>query len=122
VVGSSGNPADVSPGWGVAAWFIPVIQLWMPYLAVRGLLPEGHPTRRLMRYWWCSVVLAVLLGTALTATLAFAHLVGIALIAPEAISIVALGVLTRAIVIGVAAAHAVASAANPTPEGPAFGF
>jgi hypothetical protein len=119
---SLGYPAVVSPGWGVAAWFIPVIALWMPYLAVRGLVPEGHPTRRLMRYWWFSVVLAVLLGMALLATLAFAHPVGVALIAPEVISIVALGVLTRAIVIGVGTAHAAASAANPTPEGPAFGF
>jgi hypothetical protein len=114
---SFGYPADVSPGWGVAAWFIPVVQLWMPYLAVRGLLPEGHPTRRLMPYWWSSVVLAVLLGSALPLLLAFAHPVGLALVVPEVISVVVLGVLARAVVISVAAAHSAASAANSTAAG-----
>jgi hypothetical protein len=114
---SLGYPARVSPTWGVAFWFIPVVQLWLPYLAVRDLLPKGHRMRRLMGYWWCSVIVAVLLESAMPVLLAFAHPLGVALIAPEAVSVVVLGALSRAIVIGVASAHSAASSANSTAEG-----
>ena len=115
---SLGYPARVSPGWGVAFWFIPVLQLWLPYLAVRDLLAKGHPMRRLIGYWWCSVIVALLLESALPLLLAFAHGVGVALIAPEVGALVVLGILLRAIVIGVAAAHSAALSANATGEAP----
>ena len=33
-----------SPAWGVGSWFVPVVNLWMPYTAVRDCLPPGIPT------------------------------------------------------------------------------
>ena len=41
-----GYPAARSPGWGVGCWFVPIVNLWMPYGAVRDCLPPGHPERR----------------------------------------------------------------------------
>jgi hypothetical protein len=51
-----GYPARHSPGWGVAFWFIPVVQFWMPYQAVRDCLPPGHPTRRIVLPVWILVM------------------------------------------------------------------
>lgn len=42
-----GRPATRSPGWGVGSWFVPVVNLWMPFQALRDCLPSGHPRRRL---------------------------------------------------------------------------
>ncbi|HEX3839427.1 MAG TPA: DUF4328 domain-containing protein [Acidimicrobiales bacterium] len=53
-----GYPARHSPGWGVAFWFIPVVQFWMPYQAVRDCLPPGHPTRKTVLPVWILVIVA----------------------------------------------------------------
>lgn len=47
-----GYPARGSPGLGVGSWFIPVVNLWFPYLALRDLLPPGHGTRPLVLRTW----------------------------------------------------------------------
>jgi hypothetical protein len=45
-------PAARSPGWGVAFWFIPIVNLWMPYQAIRDCLAPGDPNRAVvLRYW-----------------------------------------------------------------------
>lgn len=41
-----GYPARHGPGWGIGAWFVPVVNLWVPYGAMRDCLPPGHPARR----------------------------------------------------------------------------
>jgi hypothetical protein len=41
-----------SPGWGVGCWFVPVVNLWMPYQAIRDCLPSGHARRRQVLYTW----------------------------------------------------------------------
>jgi hypothetical protein len=41
-----GFPARRSPGWGVGSWFVPVVNLWMPFQALRDCLPPGYPRRR----------------------------------------------------------------------------
>ena len=41
-----GYPAKHSPGWGLGAWFVPVVNYWVPYGAMRDCLPPGHPARR----------------------------------------------------------------------------
>ncbi len=46
------------PGWGVGAWFVPVVNLWVPYQSLADCLPPGHPTRRGLAW----VALAYLLG------------------------------------------------------------
>ena len=38
-----GIPSRHSPAWGVGSWFVPVVNLWMPYAAVRDCLPPGPP-------------------------------------------------------------------------------
>jgi hypothetical protein len=47
-----GLPATHSPGWGVGCWFVPFVNLFMPYQAIRDCLPAGHPGRRLVLGWW----------------------------------------------------------------------
>ena len=40
-----GIPSRRSPGWGVGAWFVPVVNLWVPYSAIRDCLPPDDPHR-----------------------------------------------------------------------------
>ena len=40
-----GIPSGMSPAWGVGCWFVPIVNLWMPYLAVRDCLPADDPHR-----------------------------------------------------------------------------
>ena len=59
-----GYPAARSPGWGVGCWFVPIVNLWMPYGAVRDCLPPGHPERARVLRWWvawlCTAYLSLL--------------------------------------------------------------
>ena len=45
-----GLPASHSPAWGVGSWFVPIVNLWMPYQALRDCLPPGDPRRP----WSCA--------------------------------------------------------------------
>ena len=47
-----GYPATHSPGFGVGCWFIPIVNLWMPYQAMRDCLPPSHPIRHRLIYAW----------------------------------------------------------------------
>jgi Domain of unknown function (DUF4328)/Protein of unknown function (DUF2510) len=47
-----GIPATHSPGWGVGCWFVPIVNFWMPYQAVRDCLPPDDPNRGLVLRWW----------------------------------------------------------------------
>jgi hypothetical protein len=51
-------PAKRSPALGVGSWFIPVVQLWFPYQAIRDCLGPGHRTRRLVLAWWLGMILS----------------------------------------------------------------
>ncbi len=51
-----GLPASLSPGLGVGGWFIPVVNFWFPYLALRDCLPPGDEGRRLVVRLWASYV------------------------------------------------------------------
>jgi hypothetical protein len=56
-------PARRSPGLGVGSWFIPVVNLWFPYQAIRDCLPVGDPGRKVVaRMWAFFVAVAVLDG------------------------------------------------------------
>jgi hypothetical protein len=51
-----GYPAHHRPGWGVAFWFIPIVNYWMPYQAIRDCLAPDNPGRPLVLRWWLTVV------------------------------------------------------------------
>ena len=55
------NPAW-SPGWAVAAWFIPTANLALPYLVVRDTWPRRR--RALLRLWWATWLASLALGIA----------------------------------------------------------
>jgi hypothetical protein len=64
-------PAAHSAGLGVGSWFIPVVNFWFPYQALRDCLPPGHADRRVVgRMWACFV--AVLVVNVVTQVLAWA--------------------------------------------------
>lgn len=60
-----GYPAVRSPGLGVGSWFIPVVNLWFPYQALRDLLPPSHRMRRRALPAWLAYLAAWML-TAIT--------------------------------------------------------
>lgn len=45
-------PAKRSPGLGVGGWFIPVVNLWFPYQAIRDCLPPGDSGRSVVARMW----------------------------------------------------------------------
>jgi Domain of unknown function (DUF4328) len=104
-------PARRSPGWGVAFWFIPVVNFWMPYQAIRDCLAPSDPNRTVVaRFWLCTVGIEI--GTVVTfiglmSSTYFAVVIAI----PTALC--ALGVLASApkVVTSIATAHR--AAVNP---------
>jgi hypothetical protein len=73
-------PALHSPGWGIGCWFVPVVNLWMPYQALRDCLPPGHPARRYVLHTWIAYVSVGVLTTSTVVVLVAAPHVGIALV------------------------------------------
>lgn len=55
-----------SPGWGVAGFLVPVINLWFPYQSMRDLFPEGNPHRRTAGVWFATWLGAQFLAVAMT--------------------------------------------------------
>ena len=70
---SLGLPARRSPGWGVGSWFVPVVNLWLPYGAIRDCLPPGHPGRRRVLRYWLAFLGAAAAGGAVTFTAPFSR-------------------------------------------------
>jgi hypothetical protein len=53
-------PAAHSPGLGVGSWFIPVVNFWFPYQALRDCLPPGHADRdAVSRMWTCYIAVLI---------------------------------------------------------------
>jgi hypothetical protein len=70
-------PARHSPGWGVAFRFIPIVNFWMPYQAVRDCLAPDDPNRAVLARWWM-LVIGMDIGGILTLTgLLFSTPVGV---------------------------------------------
>jgi hypothetical protein len=104
-------PAKRSPGWGVAFWFIPVVNFWMPYQAIRDCLAPNDPNRAHIRRYWL-FTLGIEVGAIVTVIAMFISTpAGVVLAVLTAVS--ALGVLSTApqVVITIATAHR--AAVNP---------
>ena len=95
----------MSPAWGVGCWFVPVVNFWMPYLAVRGCLPADDPRRPRILAWWLAWVGAQLLGTAAGIAAMFSSGTALALSLPAAAADLAAAAWAPGIVTAIAAAH-----------------
>ncbi|MHB8220241.1 MAG: DUF4328 domain-containing protein [Acidimicrobiales bacterium] len=100
-----GLPARRSPGWGVGSWFIPVVNLWLPYQAICDCLPSGHPGRRRVLRFWLALVAAECCSTAVPFTAAFSRLAGVVLLAGAAGIWLLVALSLHAVMRDVAVAH-----------------
>jgi len=112
-----GLPARHSPGWGVGSWFVPVVNLFMPYQAIRDCLPAGHPTRKIVLAWW--LILMGAWTTALSAQIAiyFSRPVALAFGIPSLLFAAGLLATAPRMVASIAAEHRamVEGVARPNP-------
>jgi hypothetical protein len=99
-------PACHSPGWGVGCWFIPIVNLWMPYQALRDCLPPGHPgSRRLLYAWLLFVVTNFVLAPAAIVALIGAPALGILLVGVSIVLRIAFGINAYGALSSIAADH-----------------
>jgi hypothetical protein len=100
-----GFPAHRSPAWGVGSWFVPVVNLWMPYGALRDCLPPGDPHRAQVLRWWIAWIAGVWLTVA--ATICALASTGAALVVsiPAALALLAVAAWAPGVVTAIAAAH-----------------
>jgi hypothetical protein len=56
------GPPEVSPRWSIATWFIPFVNLVMPYRTMRGLYRHHHGGSssglRLVQAWWAAYLVS----------------------------------------------------------------
>jgi len=100
-----GIPSGMSPAWGVGCWFVPIVNLWMPYLAVRDCLPAGDPHRARVLQWWMAWLVAQALGIAVSVSSVFSSGTALALSIPAALAYLAVVAWSPGIVSAIAAAH-----------------
>jgi hypothetical protein len=100
-----GIPSRSSPAWGVGSWFVPVVNLWIPYSAVRDCLPPGHPHRRRVLHWWIAWLLAGFLSTVTAASALFSTGTALVLSVPAALACLAVIAWSPGIVLAIAASH-----------------
>lgn len=99
-------PAHHSPGWGVGCWFVPVVNLWMPYQALRDCLPPGHPAgRRILHAWLLFLVTNFLIAPATLVALIGAPPLGIALVGASLVVRIAFGIYAFGALSAIAADH-----------------
>ena len=100
-----GIPSQFSPAWGVGCWFVPVVNLWMPYQAVRDCLPPEHPHRPRVLQWWIALLLAGFLSFGAGAFALFSTGAALVLSIPAALACLAVIAWAPGIVLAIAAAH-----------------
>jgi hypothetical protein len=65
-----GYPAKHTPGWGVGSWFVPIVDFWMPYQAIRDCMAPDDPNRSVVkRFWFCVMGHVAMLVSVTTAAL-----------------------------------------------------
>ena len=100
-----GIPSKESPAWGVGSWFVPIVNFWIPYLAVRDCLPleDGHRPRVL--HWWLAWLASVFVGLAVSVSALFSSGVALALSVPALAADLAVIAWAPGIVMAIATAH-----------------
>ena len=102
---AQGFPARRSPAWGVGSWFVPVVNLWMPYGALRDCLPPEDPRRTHVLRWWIAWMAGKWL-TYVAATCAFISSgAALAVSIPAALALLAMAAWAPGVVTAIAAAH-----------------
>jgi hypothetical protein len=89
----------------VGSWFVPVINYWFPYQAVRDCLPPDDPHRPLILQWWLALALGGSLGFAAFVAAFFSSGVAVALTIPAVVLYVAVLATAPRVVAAIAAAH-----------------
>jgi len=100
-----GLPFTHSPAWGVGCWFVPIVNFWMPYQAIRDCLPPDDPNRSLILRWWLVFTGTWVMCLAATVGALFSQTAGTVVSVPAAL--LALGLLATAprVVTVVTSAH-----------------
>lgn len=111
-----GIPSSYSPGWGVGCWFVPIVNLWMPYGALRACLPPGDPRRAHVLRWWLALYAAWLLSVASTVAVIFSSTAGLIVAIPAALACLAVIAWAPRVVTDIAAVHQEALAGQTTPS------
>jgi hypothetical protein len=100
-----GIPSGQSPAWGVGSWFVPIVDFWIPYQAVRDCLPPGDPHRRRVLQWWIVFVVQIGVSAVFGVTALFSTGGALALAIPIAVADLAIIAWAPGIVSSIAAAH-----------------
>jgi len=100
-----GIPSRHSPAWGVGAWFVPVVNLWVPYAAVRDCLPPEDPHRRRVRSWWIAWLVAAFGSAASGICALFSTGAALVVSVPAALGCLAVIAWAPGIVTAIAGAH-----------------
>jgi hypothetical protein len=100
-----GFPSRRSPGWGVGAWFVPIVNLWIPYAAIRDCLPTGDPQRAHVLRWWLAWIIGGALSALASLCAFFSSGVALAVSIPAALALLAVIAWAPRVVMSIAAAH-----------------
>ena len=100
-----GIPSRRSPAWGVGSWFVPVVNLWMPYTAIRDCLPPDDPHRPRVLHWWIAWLVAAWLSGAAGICALFSPGAALVLSVPAALACLAVIGWAPGIVTAIAGAH-----------------
>ena len=100
-----GFPSRQSPAWGVGAWFVPVVALWVPYSAVRDCLPPDHPHRPRVLLWWIAWLAATFLSATAGICALFSTGAALAVSIPAALACLAVIAWAPGIVNAIAVTH-----------------
>ncbi|HSZ37121.1 MAG TPA: DUF4328 domain-containing protein [Acidimicrobiales bacterium] len=100
-----GFPTTHSPAWGVGSWFVPIVNFWFPYQAIRDCLPPGDPNRARVLQWWLAYVAAGLVGASAFVAALFSSGVAVALSIPAAALWLVVLAFAPRVVTSIAAAH-----------------
>jgi hypothetical protein len=111
-----GLPARHSPGAGVVFWFVPILDFWFPYQAIRDCLPPGHPERPAVLRFWLAVVGGQWLGLATLVTAAFSRPAGVVLAVATAVAWVVAAGTGQRVVAAAGDAHRQLAGTGETPR------